>query len=92
MIVPSTGEAITYRPYVVKEEKILLIAMEAQEQSGILNAVKDIVKSCTFDKFDVSLFCSNPQMMDFYEQTYLNYLIFIPLFVIMLKILLTFMI
>jgi hypothetical protein len=38
----------------VKEEKILLIAMEAQEQSGILNAVKDIVKSCTFDKFDVN--------------------------------------
>ena len=51
--VPSTDEKIKYRPFLVKEEKILLIAMEAQEQSGILNAVKDIVKSCTFDKFDV---------------------------------------
>ena len=53
LAVPSTDEKIKYRPFLVKEEKILLIAMEAQEQSGILNAVKDIVKSCTFDKFDV---------------------------------------
>ena len=53
LVVPSTDEKIKYRPFLVKEEKILLIAMEAQEQSGILNAVKDIVKSCTFDKFDV---------------------------------------
>ena len=51
--VPSTDEKIKYRPFLVKEEKILLIAMEAQEQSGIINAVKEIVKSCTFDKFDV---------------------------------------
>ena len=54
LVVPSTDEKIKYRPFLVKEEKILLIAMEAQEQSGILNAVKDIVKSCTFDKFDVN--------------------------------------
>ena len=31
-----------------------MIAMEAEEQSGIINAVKEIVKACTFDKFDVS--------------------------------------
>ena len=54
LAVPSTDEKVKYRPFLVKEEKILLIAMEAQEQSGILNAVKDIVKSCTFDKFDVN--------------------------------------
>ena len=54
LTVPSTDEKIKYRPFLIKEEKILLIAMEAQEQSGILNAVKDIVKSCTFDKFDVN--------------------------------------
>ena len=54
LAVPSTDKKIKYRPFLVKEEKILLIAMEAQEQSGILNAVKDIVKSCTFDKFDVN--------------------------------------
>tara|TARA_B110000858_G_scaffold22135_1_gene22329 strand:+ start:145 stop:855 length:711 start_codon:yes stop_codon:yes gene_type:complete len=54
LAVPSTDEKVKFRPFLVKEEKILLIAMEAQEQSGILNAVKDIVKSCTFDKFDVN--------------------------------------
>jgi hypothetical protein len=54
LVVPSTDEKVKFRPFLVKEEKILLIAMEAQEQSGILNAVKDIVKSCTFDKFDVN--------------------------------------
>ena len=53
LVVPSTDEKVKFRPFLVKEEKSLLIAMEAQEQSGILNAVKDIVKSCTFDKFDV---------------------------------------
>jgi hypothetical protein len=52
--VPSTGEKLKYRPFLVKEEKILMIAMEAEEQNGIINAVKEIVKACTFDKFDVS--------------------------------------
>jgi hypothetical protein len=52
--VPSTGEKLKYRPFLVKEEKILMIAMEAEEQSGIINAVKEIVRACTFDKFDVS--------------------------------------
>ena len=52
--VPSTGKKLEYRPFLVKEEKILMIAMEGAEQSGILSAVKDIVKSCTFEKFDVS--------------------------------------
>jgi len=52
--VPSTDEKIKYRPFLVKEEKILLIAMESKEQSSIISAVKDIVKNCTFNKFDVS--------------------------------------
>ncbi len=46
MIVPSTGETITYRPYVVKEEKILLIAMESQSDEAIENAVMDVIKLC----------------------------------------------
>ena len=53
LAVPSTDKKIKYRPFLVKEEKILLIAMESQEQSGILSAVKNIVKSCTFEKFNV---------------------------------------
>ena len=39
MIVPSTGESITYRPYVVKEEKILLIAFESQDETQIEKSV-----------------------------------------------------
>ena len=54
LAVPSTDEKIKYRPFLVREEKILMIAMEGKEQSGILDAVKQIVKSCTFDKFDMS--------------------------------------
>ena len=46
MIVPSTGEAITYRPYVVKEEKILLIAMESNDETQIEQAVIDVIQSC----------------------------------------------
>ena len=46
MIVPSTGEAITYRPYVVKEEKILLIAMESNDENQIEQAVIDVIQLC----------------------------------------------
>ena len=52
--VPSTDEKIKYRPFLVKEEKILLMAMESKDNSQIINAVKDIVTSCTFEKVNVS--------------------------------------
>ena len=54
MAVPSTDKKLKYRPFLVKEEKILMIAMEGKEQAGIIDAVKQIVQACTFDKFDVS--------------------------------------
>jgi len=52
MIVPSTGETVTYRPYVVKEEKILLIAMESQSETAMEKAVIDIIKICTETPID----------------------------------------
>ena len=52
--VPSTDEKVKYRPFLVKEEKILLIAMESKDNAEMINSVKDIVKSCTFDKIDIS--------------------------------------
>ena len=52
--VPSTDEKIKYRPFLVKEEKILLMAMESKDNAQIINAVKDIVSSCTFEKVNVS--------------------------------------
>ena len=51
--VPSTDEKIKYRPFLVKEEKILLIALESGEPEDIINAVKDIVTECTFGKVDL---------------------------------------
>ena len=51
--VPSTDEKVKYRPFLVKEEKILLIAMESGEGKDILNAVKEIVTECTFEKLDL---------------------------------------
>lgn len=47
---PSTGKMIEYRPFLVKEEKILLIAQESGNNRDMISAMKDIVKACTFDK------------------------------------------
>ena len=54
MIVPSTGKSITYRPYVVKEEKLLLIAMESQDEKQIENAVMNIIKECVESPLDIN--------------------------------------
>ena len=51
--VPSTDEKISYRPFLVKEEKILLMAMESGKNEDIVNAVKQIVSECTFNKLKV---------------------------------------
>ena len=52
--IPSTDEKIKYRPFLVKEEKILMMAMESKTTADITQAVKDIVKECTFNKVDIS--------------------------------------
>ena len=54
MIVPSTGKSITYRPYVVKEEKLLLIAMESQDDKQIENAVMNIIEECVESPLDIN--------------------------------------
>ena len=50
LVVPSTGEEIKYRPFLVKEEKLLLIALESEEQNQINTAIQNLVKGCTFNK------------------------------------------
>ena len=50
--VPSTDEKVKYRPFLVKEEKILLQAQEG-EQKEMFNALSDVVRACTFDKVDI---------------------------------------
>ena len=52
--IPSSDEKISFRPFLVKEEKILLLAMESGKQDDIIRAVKDIVNECTFSKIDIS--------------------------------------
>jgi hypothetical protein len=44
---PSSKETVKYRPFLVKEEKILLVAMETGEEKDMINAVKSIIKNCT---------------------------------------------
>jgi len=43
---PSTGQKIKYRPFLVKEEKILLLAMESEDEKQMTEAVKSILKNC----------------------------------------------
>ena len=51
--VPSTDDKIKYRPFLVKEEKILLMAMESGKNEDVVSAVKQIVSECTFNKLKV---------------------------------------
>jgi hypothetical protein len=48
--IPSTGKKITYRPFLVKEEKVLIIAMESEDQKQITNAVKNVISNCIVTK------------------------------------------
>lgn len=50
LILPSTEKPIKYRPILVKEEKILLIALESKNNREITNAIKQILKSCILTK------------------------------------------
>ena len=52
--IPSTDEKIKFRPFLVKEEKILMMALETKDNAQIISAVKDIVSECTFNKLNIS--------------------------------------
>jgi hypothetical protein len=47
---PSTGETIQYRPFLVKEEKVLVIALESEDTKQITNAIKTVIKNCILTK------------------------------------------
>ena len=49
---PSTSEIIKYRPFLVKEQKILLLAQESGEEKQIARAMIELVESCTFGKIN----------------------------------------
>jgi len=43
---PSTGQSIEYRPFLVKEEKLLVLALESENTKEITTAIKNVIKSC----------------------------------------------
>jgi hypothetical protein len=47
---PSTGQTIRYRPFLVKEEKLLVIALESEDNKQITNAIKAVIKNCILTK------------------------------------------
>ena len=64
LVIPSSKKKIKFRPFLVKEEKILILAMESQDSKQIANAIKDVLSSCILTRgikveklstFDLSL-------------------------------------
>ena len=46
LVLPSSNRKIRYRPFLVKEEKLLIIAMESEDQKQITNAIKTVISNC----------------------------------------------
>jgi ribosomal protein L44E len=53
-VIPSLGKEVEYRPYLVKEEKILMIALESNDQKQILTAIKDVINNCLYDDINLN--------------------------------------
>ena len=47
---PSSGKTIQYRPFLVKEEKVLVIALESEDTKQITTAIKNVIKNCVLTK------------------------------------------
>lgn len=52
LTVPSTNKTVTYRPYLVKEEKILMLAIESNDDRQMIRAIKEVISACTNDQID----------------------------------------
>ena len=46
LTLPSTGKSVSYRPFLVKEEKLLVIALESEDNKQITTAIKAVLKAC----------------------------------------------
>lgn len=55
MTIPSTGQEVKYRPYLVKEEKILMMALESQDKSQAMNAIVDTIVACVEDHINKNI-------------------------------------
>ena len=52
LVIPSSQQKVRYRPYLVKEEKILMLAMESQDMNSVLGAVVDTIEACVQDPIE----------------------------------------
>ena len=50
---PSNGKTVKYRPFLVKEEKVLLMALESEDEKQVIGAVKDLIKNCVISRIKV---------------------------------------
>ena len=58
LTLPSTGKQITYRPFLIKEEKALLIANQSEDTKVMIDSLKQVIKSCIKDDVDVDTFAT----------------------------------
>ena len=54
MVVPSSGSTVRFRPFVVKEEKSLLIAQQSEDLGIMIDTLKEVIKSCVLDELDAN--------------------------------------
>lgn len=53
LVIPSTGKEVQYRPFLVKDEKTLLIAQQSENLEVMINSLKEVIKSCIKTPIDV---------------------------------------
>ena len=55
LVLPSTGEEVKYRPFLVKEQKLLMIAQESNQDNQIYETMTSVIRSCTFGKVNAEV-------------------------------------
>lgn len=53
LVIPSSGKKVSYRPFLVKEQKVLLMALESQDEKQILRAITDTIEACVIDPISI---------------------------------------
>ena len=53
--IPSLKRRVEFRPFLVKEEKVLMIAQESKDENKILQTIKDIISACSYEKLDPNI-------------------------------------
>lgn len=54
LVIPSSGQTVNYRPFLVKEQKVLLIAYESQDKKQILSAMLNTIETCVKEELNIS--------------------------------------